>query len=312
MMLMSKKAASDQGSKPGPSEGIIFDATTADFEDRVLRASMEDPVLVDFWAPWCGPCKQLGPLLEGAIQAVGGKVRLAKINIDENPELAQALRVQSVPTVYAFFQGRPVSAFSGVRPAAEIKSLIEQLVRMAQQAKPDAIDIPAVLAQAAQFLSSGDITTAQTLYTAVLEQDEKNAAAYTGLVRTLIAAGSVDQARSMVDNAPADIAGHADFAAAQSAIELAENAPSQDIAVLVAKVEESPADHQARFDLALALFSMGRKEDAIDALIEIIRRNRNWEEDKARLQLLKFFDAMGHGDPETVAGRRKLSTVLFS
>jgi len=312
MMLMSKKAVPEQGSKTGPPEGVIFDATTADFEERVLSASMEIPVLVDFWAPWCGPCKQLGPVLETAIQAAGGKVRLAKINIDENPELAQALRVQSVPTVYAFFQGRPVSAFSGVRPATEIKSLIEQLVRMAQQTKPDSLDIPAVLVQAAQSLSTGDINTAQTLYAAILEQDEKNAAAYTGLVRTLIAAGTVDQARDMVDNAPSDIAGHADFAAARAAIELAENTPSQDTATLAASVEKNPADHQARFDLAMALFSAGRREGAIDALIEIIRRNRTWEEDKARLQLLKFFDAMGHGDPETIAGRRKLSTVLFS
>ncbi|MBI4031237.1 MAG: tetratricopeptide repeat protein [Proteobacteria bacterium] len=310
---MSRKPALDQSEKADSADSIIFDAVTADFEARVLNVSMGVPVLVDFWAPWCGPCKQLGPILEAAVREAGGKVRLAKINIDENPELAQALRVQSVPTVYAFFQGRPVSAFSGIRPASEIKSLIEQLARMAQQSKPDALDIPAVLAEAAQSLSAGDIATSQAMYAAVLEQDGKNAAAYTGFVRTLIAAGNVDQARGMVDSAPPDIAGHAIFAAARIAVELAENAPSgHDMAALAAAVEKNPADHQARFDLALALFSAGQKEGAVDALIEIIRCNRSWEEDKARLQLLKFFDAMGHGDPETAAGRRKLSAVLFS
>ena len=309
----NKPATATTIAAPQPS-GNIFDVGTEQFEEKVIRASMQTPVLADFWAPWCGPCKQLGPLLEAAVQAAGGKVKLAKINIDENPELAQALRVQSVPTVYAFFNGQPVTAFTGVRPQGEIKSLIDQLVKIAQQAKPDALDIPATLALAADALAKNDFGTAQDLYTAILAQDEKNAAAYTGLVRTFIAAGHVAQARLMIDDAPDAIAANPNFAAARNALELAESLPpgGSDTAALQARIEMNPNDHGSRFDLALALFAAGQKETAIDELIEIIRRNRAWEEDKARHQLLKFFDAMGPADPATAAGRRKLSTVLFS
>lgn len=292
--------------------GHPVELTQATFGKHITRSDI--PVLVDFWAPWCGPCKQLGPVLEAAINAAGGKVKLAKINIDENPELAQALRIQSVPTVYAFFGGQPVTAFTGVRPQGEIKNLIDQLVKMAQQAKPDALDIPAVLTQAGAALAANDFAAAQDLYTAILSQDENNAAAYTGLVRTFIAAGHVPQARMMVDDAPDAIKTNPQFTAAKTALELAETPPAggNDIATLQEKLKINPDDHQARFDLALALFARGEKETAMDELIAIIRRNRVWEEDKARLQLVKFFDALGPADPATASGRRKLSSVLFS
>jgi putative thioredoxin len=240
-------------------------------------------------------------------------VKLAKINIDENPELAQALRVQSVPTVYAFFGGRPVSAFQGVRPQSEIQSLIDQLVKMAQQAQPDALDIPAVLATAAQALAANDLDTAHDLYAAIMAQDETNAQAYAGLVRTFISAGETGQAQQLVEHAPPQITASPHFASAKTALEIAQTASAgADTSALEGAVRKNPADHQARFDLAMALFSAGKKEEAMDALIEIIRRNRSWEEDKARQQLLKFFDALGPTDPLTVAGRRKLSSVLFS
>lgn len=292
---------------------VIKDSDTQRFAVDVLDASMQQPVIVDFWAPWCGPCKQLMPVLEAAVQAAGGQVLLAKVNIDENPELAQALRVQSVPTVYAFFGGQPVNAFAGMRPPSEIKAFIDQLVRMARQGQPDALDIPQVLAQAAQALAAGDAGTAQGLYMAILEQDEGNVQAYTGLVRTLIAAGARDDARHMIENAPEAIAKDAQFAAARTALALAESAPAGSLAALQAASDADPASHQARFDLAGALFAAGRKGEAIDALIEILRRGgREWEDEKARKELLKFFDALGPSDPETLAGRRKLSAVLFS
>jgi len=312
-MLFANKNETAAQNTLAPATDAIFDVGAEQFEDLVMRASMDTPMLVDFWSPSCGPCKQLIPILEAAIQNAGGKVRLAKVNVDENPELAQALRVQSVPTVYAFFGGQPVSAFTGLRSQSEIKTLIDQLIKTAQQSKPDALDIPATLTQAAESLSQNDFMTAQSLYTAVLGQDENNAAAYTGLVRTLIAAGYTEQARSMVDDAPDAIIANPQFTAAKTALELAESLPaSADLTGLQAKIEKNPDDHATRFDLALALFSDNNKETAIDELIEIIRRDRNWEEDKARTQLLKFFDALGPVDPLTMAGRRKLSTVLFS
>ena len=315
MMFARKdsKGAPQAAAPAGASaQDIIFDAGVKDFEARVLQASLDTPIVVDFWSPRSGLCKQLTPLLETAVRATGGKVRLARVNIDDHPQLAQALRVQSVPTVYAFFHGQPVNAFTGLQPAAEIKNFVDQLLKLAQGAAPDALDIPAVLKQAATALAGGDIATAQNLYAAILEQDEKNAPAYAGLVRTFIAAGALDQAQEFIDGVPPEIAKDSNFTAAKTALELARSKPAGDESALRAAVEKTPADHQARFDLALVLFSAGKKAEAIDELVEIIRRSRTWEEDKARKQLLTFFEALGPADPETLAGRRKLSSVLFS
>jgi putative thioredoxin len=295
-----------------PAQDLIFDSGVKDFEARVLQASLDTPMIVDFWSPRSNLCKQLTPLLESAVRAAGGKVRLAKVNIDEHPQLAQALRVQSVPTVYAFFHGQPVNAFTGLQGAAEIKNFVDQLLTLAKGAQPDALDIPAVLKQAATALAGGDIATAQNLYAAILEQDEKNAPAYAGLVRTFIAAGALDQAQEFIDGVPPEIAKDANFTAAKTALELARSKPAGNEGALRATLEKNPADHQARFDLALVLFSAGKKAEAIDELVEIIRRSRTWEEDKARKQLLTFFEALGPADPETLVGRRKLSSVLFS
>ena len=187
---------------PAANDDLIFDAGTTDFEERIMRASIETPILVDFWAPWCGPCKQLGPALEQAVRDAGGKVRMAKVNIDENPELAQALRIQSVPMVFAFFNGQPVNAFVGVKSPSEIAAFIDQMVKMAQQARPDAIDIPATLEEAGQALADGNIELAQGLYVQVMSQDENNVAAYTGLIRTFIAAGQTEHAQEMINEAP--------------------------------------------------------------------------------------------------------------
>ena len=297
---------------PAANDDLIFDAGTTDFEERIMRASIETPILVDFWAPWCGPCKQLGPALEQAVRDAGGKVRMAKVNIDENPELAQALRIQSVPMVFAFFNGQPVNAFVGVKSPSEIAAFIDQMVKMAQQARPDAIDIPATLEEAGQALADGNIELAQGLYVQVMSQDENNVAAYTGLIRTFIAAGQTEHAQEMINEAPELIAKDPQFAAAKTALELAQNVPVHDFSGLEEKIAKNPADHASRFDLAMGLFSAGEKERAIDELVEIVRRDRKWEDDKARQQLLKFFEALGPADPLTAEGRRKLSSVLFS
>lgn len=296
------------------AEAAVFDVTSADFQARVLEKSLEVPVIADFWAPWCGPCKQLGPVLTQAVQAAGGRVRLAKINIDENPDLAQALRIQSVPTVYAFFQGRPVDAFTGARPASEIKTFVEKLARMAQGARPDALDIPALLKQAAAALAAQDAAGAQALYAEILTQDEAHVEAWVGMVRSFLAAGEVDQAQAVADSVPDSVRSDPRFAPARTALDLAraQKPGGGELPALEARLAADGDDHAARFALAMALFGQDRRAEAVDALVEVVRRARAWEEEKARKQLLQFFEAWGPSDPATLAGRRKLSGVLFS
>ncbi len=290
----------------------MFDVGLADFEEKVIKGSLVKPVLVDFWAPWCGPCKQLMPVLEQAVREAKGSVVLAKVNIDENPELAQAMRVQSVPTVLAFFGGHPVTGFAGARPASEVKALIEQLMKVANQNQPEALDIPATLKLAAEALAQGDLSTAQGLYAQILDQDEKNIEAYAGLVRTFIAAGQIDQAEALIKSAPETIAKSPQFEPAKTALELAKITPAGSSKDLSEKLLHNPDDLQTRYDLAQVEFLQGRREQAINNLMEIVRRKRDWNEDSARLQLLKFFEAMGPADPLTAQGRKNLSRILFS
>lgn len=296
---------------PGAAGDIIFDVGVADFEDRVLRASMERPVVVDFWAPWCGPCKQLGPVLETAVTNANGAVLMAKVNIDENQQLAAALRIQSIPAVFAFFQGRPVDAFMGAQPESQIKTFVDKLVAIAKQSAPDAIDIPEALKAAAHALSEKDVQTALMIYSQILSQDENNAQAFAGLIRTLIAGGDTKQAKHILENAPDTLKKTSAFAEATTALELAQ-ASSKGFEKLAKKVEANPADHQARIDLALAQFAAGERAGAVESLLESIRRERDWNEQAARKQLLKFFEAMGGADPLTVEARKKLSSILFS
>ncbi|PCJ97055.1 MAG: thioredoxin family protein [Zetaproteobacteria bacterium] len=293
-------------------QDIIFDVNAQDFEQRVMAASMQTPVIVDFWAPWCAPCKQLMPVLEKVVMAAGGQVLMAKVNLDDNPELAQALRVQSVPMVFGFFQGQPIDAFSGVQPESKIREFVGKLVAAAKGAQPDALDIDAALKGAAQALNENDASTAHAIYSQILQQDALNVAAYVGLVRCFIAAGQLEQAVAMVDNAPEEISKASVFAQARSALELAQIVPDASLDDLTAKITTDKDDHQARIDFAQGLFAAGEKEAATDALLASIAIDREWNEGAARKELLKLFEAIGHGDPLTLAARRKLSSILFS
>jgi putative thioredoxin len=312
MFFGPKAQPQPQPAAAAPAGAVIFDVGGADFEERVLKASLEKPVIVDFWAPWCRPCKQLMPILEKAVNAAGGEVLLAKVNIDEHPELAQAMRVQSVPTVYALFGGRPVDAFAGAQPESATKVFVDKLVKIARGAKPDAVVIPDALKAAAQALAAGDLGTAQSLYAQILQQDEKNVEAYVGIVRVFIAASQLEQAQALIENAPPEIAKNSNFAAAKTALALAQKAPKGGFDDLLHNVAKNPQDMQAKLDLAEAQFASGAREDAVETLLAAIAQDREWNEQAARKALLKFFEALGHGDPLTVAARKKLSTLLFS
>ncbi len=320
MFFGSKSQPDAQNPAPGPVSAAndaqggsaIFEVSAADFEDKVLKASMQTPVIVDFWAPWCGPCKQLMPLLDKAVMAAGGEVLLAKVNLDENPELAQALRVQSVPTVFAFFGGRPVDAFQGVVPESQIKAFIDNIIQAARQNRPDAIDIPEALKTAAEVLAAGDAQSANAIYAQILQQDEKHVGAYVGLIRTFIAAGHVDQAAQLVEHAPEEIAKAPGFSEAKTALELSQAAPAGNLGELEATARAKPEDHEAQIALAEAQVASGQNAEAIETLLGSITLDREWNEQAARKTLLKFFEAIGHADPITVQGRKKLSSLLFS
>ncbi len=289
----------------------IKDSKTADFVVDVIETSMKTPVLVDFWAPWCGPCKQLTPVLEKVIMAQRGKVRLVKINIDENQDLAQQLRIQSVPTVYAFAGGRPFDGFQGALPESQIREFIEKLVQAAGMDLSD--DIDALQEQAQQALEAKDAHTAMALFSQVLEADEANAVAIAGMARAMLLAGMAEDAQVFLENLPADIAAKAEVKAVKTALALAaETAESGSVAELEGRIAKDENDHQARYDLAMALYAADQPEAAFHHLLEIVRRDREWNEDGARQQLLKLFEAVGHTHPAVSQGRRKLSSLLFA
>ena len=295
------------GEANAPS-GLIKDTTTQGFRQDVIAESMNQPVLVDFWAPWCGPCKQLTPVIEKVVTEAGGKVKLVKMNIDEHPAIAGQLGIQSIPAVIAFQSGQPVDGFMGAQPEGQIKAFIEKLVG---PTGPGPVE--EMLAAAAEAAQAGDAAGASELYAEVLAHEPENLAAIAGLVRLHLDNGDIEGAKGFLALVPAEKAQDQAIAAVRAALELAEQAAALgDTAELEARVAANPKDHQARFDLALALNARDRREEAVDQLIAVIKADRAWNEDGARKQLLQFFEAWGPMDEASVAGRRKLSTVLFA
>jgi putative thioredoxin len=302
-------------SAAGAGGAMIVDADQKTFMKEVVEASRSLPVLVDFWATWCGPCKQLTPTLEKVVRSAGGRVKLVKVDIDQNRALVQQLAqlglpMQSVPTVAAFWQGQIADLFQGALPETEVKRFVEGLLKLAGGSMPSAD----LLADAKAALDAGDAQHAGELFSELLQQEPENGDAWGGLIRTLMALGQEDQARQALDQVPEKIADHAEVAGARSALMLAEEGrkATGQLQSLQTRVAADPTDLQARYDLATALNAMGERQQAADALLEIIRRNRSWNDDAARLQLLKFFEAWGSDDPATSAARRRLSAVLFS
>lgn len=291
----------------GP-QGYVKEGSDATFMQDVIEASKDVPVIVDFWAPWCGPCKTLGPALEQAVNAAGGKVRMVKINVDENPQIAAQAQVQSIPTVYAFSGGKPVNGFQGAIPPAEIKAFVDGLI-----SGEDDGGLGAALEEADAMLAQGDAAGSAEIFAAILGEDPANAAAYGGLARAHLALGNLDQAEALLANAPAEIAQAKEIEAARAKIALARQAADAGPAdALRAKVEADPADHQARFDYAQALYGAGEAEAAVEELLEIFRRDREWNDGAAKTQLFTIFDALDPKDPVVQKGRRKLSSMIFA
>ena len=288
--------------------GTVKDGDARGFANDVIKASMTTPVIVDFWAPWCGPCKTLTPLLERLVRQAAGRVRLVKINIDQNQDLAAQLRIQSVPTVYAFVGGRPVDAFVGAQPESKVRAFVERLTRGGGSPIEDAIEL------ANEALASGDAATARDLFGEVLQQDPRHPKALAGAIRARLAGGDLKGARSLIKGIPADLVSNADIASAVSAVDLMEQSRQSagDVTQLRRRLQADPDNLDARFDLANALFAKGLTEQAMDELLAIIRVDRTWNDDAARKQLIRIFDALGPTHPLTAAGRRRLSSLLFS
>jgi putative thioredoxin len=289
-------------------EGLVKDTTTQTFIKDVIEESKRQPVLVDFWAPWCGPCKQLTPVIEKVVKAAKGKVKLAKMNIDEHPAIPGQLGIQSIPAVIAFVNGQPADGFLGALPESQVVAFLERITK--ERIGGEEKDL---LKAADAALAEGDAAGAAEMYADLLSKDGANVAALAGLARAYVETGALDQAKQTLAMVPEAKRNEASVAAARAALELAEQARSVGpLADLEQKVAANPLDHQARFDLALALNAKGKRAEAADHLLAIVKRDRKWNEDGARKQLVQFFDAWGPTDEATVAGRRKLSSILFS
>lgn len=295
--------------KTVPQGDLIKDTTEATFMQDVIEASREVPVIVDFWATWCGPCRTLGPALEAAVKAAKGKVRMVKVDVDKNQMIAAQLRIQSIPTVYAFWQGQPVDGFQGAIPASEIKAFIDKLTALTGEDG----GLAEALEAAEQMLAEGAVADAAETFAAILGEEPENAGAYAGLIRCHLALDQLDQAEAMLDAAPPAVAKAKEIEAARAQLELARQAanagPEQE---LRAAVQADPQDRQTRFDLALALHAAGKVDEAVDVLLDLFKLDREWNDAAARTQLMTIFEALKPTDPIALKGRRRLSSMIFA
>ena len=300
-----------------PGADLVKDTDEANFMADVVEASQETPVIVDFWAPWCGPCKTLGPMLEDAVRAAKGAVKMVKLNVDEAPRLAQALAqqglpLQSIPTVVAFVGGRPVDLFQGALPKSEISAFIDRVVKTAGGEAPGD-QLSEAIEAAEEMLAQGAVVDAVQVFTAILQEDPENAPAYGGLVRAHVSMDDLDKAEAILNGAPASISTSPELEAARAQIELARQAANAGpVADLRAAVEAEPANMQARFDLAQALHASGNVDEAVTELLEMFRRDREWNDGAAKTQLFTIFDSLKPNDPVVLNGRRKLSSMIFA
>jgi putative thioredoxin len=302
-------AAAKPAQGPAASGAFVKDGSIESFAADVLEASRQVPVIVDFWAPWCGPCKQLGPLIEKVVSEARGAVRLVKINIDENPEIARQLRIQSIPTVYAFRDGQPVDGFMGAVPESQLRAFVQQLTggAVGQDQTED------ILAAADEAFAAGDVTGAAQAYGHVLQEEPGHPRAVAGLARCYLKSGDLDRARTTLGLVRPDGASDEAIRTVDAELKLREQAANAgDSAPLLARLQTDPNDHQARYDLALALDAKGDRQGAIRELLELVRRDRKWNDEAARKHLVTLFEAMGPTDPRTLDARRQLSSILFS